>query len=162
MRRFLTITRLLVAMLAAVPAMAMVHPALAASCNGKTVTMSGSGTINGTPGNDVILGSSKGDLIYGKGGNDTICAGAGNDKIVLSGIGTNYVRGNDGNDDITRSTVTIHSMAMPATTRFGVVAALISSMAGTGTTRSPAVMATTRCTARPATTRSWAEMATTT
>ncbi len=57
----------------------------------------GSGTINGTSGNDLILGSSADDIINGNGGNDCIVAGAGNDTIdggdgtdiCIEGSGTN-------------------------------------------------------------------------
>src|SRR3954454_20628033 len=52
--------------------------------------ITGSGTINGTPGNDVICGSDDADtisgmggddVIYGQGGDDTIRGGAGNDEL---------------------------------------------------------------------------------
>src|SRR6188474_2336381 len=42
-------------------------------------TITGHGTINGTPGNDVIRGSNGCHVIYGKGGNDYVCALGGND-----------------------------------------------------------------------------------
>jgi Ca2+-binding RTX toxin-like protein len=69
----------------------------AATCNGQTVTITGSGTINGTSGNDVILGSAGNDVINAGGGNDTICAGDGNDTIT-DGPGNDTVLAGDGGD----------------------------------------------------------------
>lgn len=58
------------------------------SCDNPTIT--GSGTIDGTEGDDVIVGSDGGDLIRGYGGNDKICARGGNDTVRADG----------GNDEI--------------------------------------------------------------
>ena len=64
--------------------------AAAGTCHGRTVTIAGAGTINGTNGADVILGSSQGDTINGFWGMDAICGGGGPDTIDAG----------DGNDDI--------------------------------------------------------------
>ncbi len=66
-------------------------------CNELPVTISGSGIINGTAGDDVILGSSGVDLIDGAGGNDVICA-QGGDDLVNGGPGNDVLIGNAGND----------------------------------------------------------------
>ena len=47
------------------------------------VTLTGSGQIEGTPGDDVILGSPGNDQINGRGGADVVCAGSGNDTVTL-------------------------------------------------------------------------------
>ena len=57
-------------------------------CRGLQPTITGSGPIVGTAGDDVILGSSGADTIHGLGGNDTICGGPGDD----------FAAGMDGND----------------------------------------------------------------
>src|SRR5882762_6069324 len=44
-------------------------------------TITGSGFIVGTPGDDVIVGSTGFDVILGLGGNDLICGNGGNDYI---------------------------------------------------------------------------------
>jgi hypothetical protein len=75
-------------------------------CSGKTVTITGSGVINGTPGDDVIAGSNGVDTINGGGGNDVICGRDGNDKIrggagndsIFGGLGDDDVGGQSGND----------------------------------------------------------------
>lgn len=78
------------------------------TCDGKYVTISGSGIINGTGGDDVILGSGAVDTIRGFGGNDTICAlgssdsidaGPGND-VVIAGSGNDTVIGGTGDDEL--------------------------------------------------------------
>lgn len=53
-----------------------------------TNTISGSGTITGTTGNDLIIGSADADSIDGLGGDDCILGGDGDDAIT----------GGDGND----------------------------------------------------------------
>src|SRR5918994_3585660 len=53
-----------------------------ASCFGEPATIAGSGTINGTSGDDVIIGSPSNDAINGLGGDDTICGLAGSDQIA--------------------------------------------------------------------------------
>ena len=62
-------------------------------------TISGSGNILGTPGDDVICGSAGNDSIAGLGGNDVIYAGAGNDS-VSAGDGNDIVFGDHGDDRI--------------------------------------------------------------
>jgi hypothetical protein len=70
----------------------------AASCLGKTVTITAKGgTVNGTAGDDVISGSSKAEKIHGGAGNDTICAGPGKD-VVTGDEGEDTVDGGDGQD----------------------------------------------------------------
>ncbi|WP_183095894.1 fibronectin type III domain-containing protein, partial [Nocardioides stalactiti] len=61
-------------------------------CRGLTATVSGSGTITGTPGDDVIVGSIGPDTIDGLGGNDTICALGGDDTLLANTA--------DGNDTV--------------------------------------------------------------
>ena len=61
------------------------------------ITISGSGTITGTAGNDLILGSSGVDSIDGLGGNDCIVGGGGDD-ILNGGEGTDVCLGGIGND----------------------------------------------------------------
>ena len=68
-------------------------------CNDVAATVTGSGTIIGTPGDDVIVGSDGDDTIFGLGGNDVICAGDGNDT-VFAGLGDDQVFGGGGNDTI--------------------------------------------------------------
>jgi Ca2+-binding RTX toxin-like protein len=53
-----------------------------------TNTISGSGTITGTTGNDLIIGSTGADTIDGLGGDD----------CILGGNGDNTITGGDGND----------------------------------------------------------------
>lgn len=74
-------------------------------CLGRRVTITGTGTFNGTSGNDVIVGSSGDDIIDGRGGNDVICGGPGNDQIsegndVPSGAIV-WFDGGSGNDTLT-------------------------------------------------------------
>jgi Ca2+-binding RTX toxin-like protein len=73
-------------------------PPADAKCQGKVVTISGSGSIEGTPGPDVILGSAGPDVINGLGGADTICAGGGADT-VNGGEGNDAIVG-DNDDDV--------------------------------------------------------------
>ena len=48
-------------------------------CFGATPTITGSGTIVGTGGDDVIVGSAGNDTILAGDGNDKVCGGAGDD-----------------------------------------------------------------------------------
>jgi Ca2+-binding RTX toxin-like protein len=69
------------------------------TCQGKVVTITGSGAIRGTTGDDVIRGSAGDDLIDGSHGIDTICAGDGDDLVrdldggdaIEGGAGDNHV-----------------------------------------------------------------------
>ena len=63
------------------------------------LSMSGSGTIDGTEYNETIKGSFRADVIYGRGGNDKITGHKGKDTIN-AGKGTNsiYFGKNDGDD----------------------------------------------------------------
>lgn len=68
-------------------------------CFGSAATITGSGTIEGTPSDDVIVGSDGNDVIHGKFGNDKICGGAGDDKIG-GGPGDDQLDGGAGNDEL--------------------------------------------------------------
>jgi len=71
-----------------------------------TNVVSGSGNINGTPGNDLILGSAGNDAIQGRQGADCILAGSGNDTlqgnqggdVLLAGEGDDSLNGGQGTD----------------------------------------------------------------
>jgi Tol biopolymer transport system component len=71
-------------------------------------TITGSGFIVGTEGDDVICGSDGQDYIQALGGNDVVYAGAGNDwvvggpgnDIVFGGHGNDNIQGGDGNDTL--------------------------------------------------------------
>ena len=73
-----------------------------------TATISGTGTLTGTSGNDVIIAATGNNVINGLGGNDVICTGPGNDTIVtgngkdkvISGDGDDTVKSKGGNDKI--------------------------------------------------------------
>lgn len=75
-------------------------------CYGYPATISGSGVIWGTAGNDVIVGSDIQDNINGLGGNDIICGRGGNDIIsgsagndrILGDLGDDALYGHEGND----------------------------------------------------------------
>jgi Ca2+-binding RTX toxin-like protein len=82
-----------------------VEVSCAPPCVGKSITIAGSGTIVGTPGDDVILGSDGDDTIDGGGGNDTVCALSGTD-IVDAGAGNDAIYGGTGNDALTAGTGT--------------------------------------------------------
>ena len=62
-------------------------------------TITGSGDITGTEGNDVICGSPGNDRILAGGGNDVVYAGAGDDQ-VFAGAGNDIVFGKRGADRI--------------------------------------------------------------
>jgi hypothetical protein len=64
----------------------------ASPCAGPTIT--GSGLIVGTSGDDVIRGSAGADVIFGNGGNDVICGGQGAD-VVSGGDGDDTISGDD-------------------------------------------------------------------
>jgi Ca2+-binding RTX toxin-like protein len=68
-------------------------------CDEVAATVTGSGTIIGTPGDDVIVGSAGEDSILGLGGNDIICGRGGDDSIV-GGDGDDEIFGEGGNDRI--------------------------------------------------------------
>jgi hypothetical protein len=70
-----------------------------ALCFGSAATISGSGTFDGTEGDDVLVGSDGNDSIHGKGGNDKICGGGGDDKLG-GGPGNDQLDGGAGNDDL--------------------------------------------------------------
>src|SRR6266508_959838 len=67
------------------------------TCFGESATISGSGTVAGTPGNDVIVGSPGSDTIDGAGGNDLVCGLDGDDALV-GGPGNDRVDGGPGTD----------------------------------------------------------------
>ncbi len=60
-------------------------------------TITGAGTITGTPGKDVICGSAGNDTINGAGGNDIVLAQGGNDKLTGS-LGNDILNGGPGAD----------------------------------------------------------------
>ena len=70
-----------------------------AACAGMTLTnlVTGSGTVNGTNGNDLILGGAGNDSINGKAGDDCILGGGGNDTLY-GDSGTDVCIGGSGND----------------------------------------------------------------
>jgi Ca2+-binding RTX toxin-like protein len=70
-----------------------------AACTGLSLsgTVSGSGTITGSAGNDLILGSSGADTIDGLGGNDCIVGGGGDD-LITGGEGTDICLGGLGSN----------------------------------------------------------------
>jgi hypothetical protein len=78
------------------------------TCYGLTPTITGSGSISGTSGDDVIMGSSSDDDIEGRDGNDTICAGDGDDDVdggdgedqISGGAGRDILRGGNNRDRI--------------------------------------------------------------
>jgi Ca2+-binding RTX toxin-like protein len=63
------------------------------------VSLSITGSFNGSEGDDTINGSSKDDIINGNGGNDTVNGGGGND-LITGGAGNDTLSGNSGNDTI--------------------------------------------------------------
>lgn len=68
-------------------------------CAGRRVTLTGTGTIVGTPGADVIRTGAGGQTIKAKGGNDVVCAGNGTD-IVAGGAGKDRLVGQGGADKL--------------------------------------------------------------
>jgi Ca2+-binding RTX toxin-like protein len=68
-------------------------------CYGVRATLLGSGTIQGTSGNDVIVGSSGTDDISGGGGNDRICGRGGGDTLRGEG-GADRLFGEGGWDEL--------------------------------------------------------------
>jgi Ca2+-binding RTX toxin-like protein len=62
------------------------------NCRHSTPTITGSGTITGTPGDDVIIGSAGDDVIKGLGGDDLIC-GAGGSDVIDGGSGNDQLAG---------------------------------------------------------------------
>lgn len=102
---------ILVAAIAPAAWLALIGPAGAAECNGKTVTIpgtSGNDRIFGTTGNDVIATFAGSDIVEPSAGNDTICGGADNDQLrggdgadwIDGGDGDDVLKGNDGADDL--------------------------------------------------------------
>lgn len=81
----------------AVSALASQHQE--AVCFGSPATITGSGEINGTDGDDVIVGSDGSDRIRAHVGDDKVCSGGGDDRIG-GGPGNDEIDGGPGNDDI--------------------------------------------------------------
>jgi Ca2+-binding RTX toxin-like protein len=75
-------------------------------CQGRVVTISGTGTIYGTENADVILDLGRESTIYGYGGEDWICAGQNDDPIngskdiVKGGAGDDHIFGGSGKDEL--------------------------------------------------------------
>lgn len=70
-----------------------------AGCKGLAATITGSGTVNGTSGDDVIVTGNGADTVNGGFGNDTICTFGGNDT-VNGGFGNDRIDSGDGNDNV--------------------------------------------------------------
>jgi len=66
-------------------------------CFGRQATITGSGLINGTEGDDVIVGSDGADTLVGSGGNDLLCGLGGIDRL-RAGLGDDRLDGGEGND----------------------------------------------------------------
>ena len=60
-------------------------------------TVTGTGTFNGTAGNDLVLAGPAADRPDGRGGNDCLLGGGGNDQIT-GGTGTDVCIGGPGSD----------------------------------------------------------------
>jgi Ca2+-binding RTX toxin-like protein len=96
---------------AAVVALALAPSAWASATNCETIpppgtetyeglhVVRGSGTIEGTNGDDFIIGSSGNDTIRAKYGKDTVCAGGGEDVVYGGGL-DDYLYGEGGNDEL--------------------------------------------------------------
>jgi Ca2+-binding RTX toxin-like protein len=69
-----------------------------AGCLGERATITGSGVINGTEGDDVIVGSSLNDTINAGGGDDLVCGLGGDDGQINGGLGEDKLDGGAGND----------------------------------------------------------------
>jgi len=67
------------------------------SVSSPTCTVTGSGEVTGTPGNDVICGGPNGDTIDGLGGDDLVLGGGGNDTLV-GASGRDTLNGGPGRD----------------------------------------------------------------
>jgi Ca2+-binding RTX toxin-like protein len=74
-----------------------VAAAQSSTCFGANATITGSGFLLGTAGNDVIVGSEDFDLIDGLGGDDRICS-LGGDDIVRGGLGNDMLDAGAGSD----------------------------------------------------------------
>ncbi len=70
----------------------------------KGSTTIGSGTINGTDGNDSLVGGATADKLIGKVGNDTLIGGDGNDTLI-GGLGADVLTGGAGNDHFAISSI---------------------------------------------------------
>ena len=146
--------------------------------NAFQVTITGSGTFNGTIDSDVILGSEGADTINGLGGYDRICGLGGND-VIDGGAEDDWIAGDSGDDTLKGGDGDDQIFAGPGNDRVegGLVAGLgnmkgkycvvrtatMSSSAATTSSRtSTADRATTGYTARAATSGFTLAMATTT
>ncbi len=99
------------------------------SVSSPTCTVTGSGAIEGTPGNDVICGGPNNDNIDGLGGDDVVLGGGGNDTLV-GASGSDTLNGGPGTD-----AASFHGSAAP------VKASLVTGFAlRTGTTESVALV----------------------
>lgn len=67
-------------------------------CFGKVATITGSGVVTGTNGNDVIITGNGADTVDGRGGNDLICTHGGDD-FVRGGTGNDQISAGNGNDN---------------------------------------------------------------
>jgi Ca2+-binding RTX toxin-like protein len=80
---FLTLTSLVLALLALTTGPSRASAQEVFTCDGKTPTIvaTAPGTFNGTSGDDIIIGTAGDDIINGGAGNDTICGEGGNDRL---------------------------------------------------------------------------------
>jgi Ca2+-binding RTX toxin-like protein len=76
----------------------LVRDASADLCFGQPATITGSGTVNGTPGDDVIITGNGNDTVDGLGGNDRICTRGGDDH-ARGGTGNDQINSGNGNDN---------------------------------------------------------------
>jgi Ca2+-binding RTX toxin-like protein len=72
-----------------------------ATCFGRQATITGTGLISGTPGNDVIVGSAATDLIDAGAGNDLVCTLDGDD-VVFGGLGNDQIDAGASDDTLRR------------------------------------------------------------
>ena len=97
-RRAAVVGVLLLAASAAVATRGFAAPS--AGCLGQRATITGSGIINGTEGDDVIVGSRLNDAINGRGGDDLICGLGGDDAQINGGLGEDKLDGGAGDDQL--------------------------------------------------------------
>jgi hypothetical protein len=71
-----------------------------AGCFGERATITGSGVINGTGGDDVIVASGLSDTINGRGGDDLVCGLGGDDAQINGGLGRDSLDGGTGDDQL--------------------------------------------------------------
>jgi Ca2+-binding RTX toxin-like protein len=113
-----------------------------AGCMGEPATITGSGIIIGTEGDDVIVGSGVSDTIDGKGGDDVVCGPGRSDVHLSGGLGDDRLHGVPAT---TGSAATSSSRAVAVYGRWAVA-----TTSSTGDRAMTAWWATARATLRPA------------